>query len=432
MKKSILLMLAFIAMFFVGNSKVLAFDEINCQVGETYIDSNQNTVECLDELKSYLTEQKAKIRCLYEVELENGEKYYNYIYQYGDVEHFYGGTTLGSAAFGDLKLNSSGNPYILGVANENLYDINQCPANSYIDTYSRNAICFDNNGECRDDSNLDFGDTFKKTISSKFLPDDSNMSGLLYRNLSIKNYCENSKKIGNFITKCSYLNQETGDIVYLLYDNNRMNNLIFQSFSSDFTLLIGAGQSAIIDQSAYKYKGLSSNKSNFEYRNLILTPLNTCPDNLYLKLNKGSYQCQPMTTGNPSICTDSYYTFSVTPSDYSEKYTLNSDCKNNTEIPLDPIEDCDDLITDEIREVINDVMNIIRIAIPIILIGLIIYDFAQAVFAADDKGVDKAKKRAIKRIIIAVVIFFVPTLVNFLLNIVNEVWGKNFSICNLE
>ena len=80
---------------------------------------------------------------------------------------------------------------------------------------------------------------------------------------------------------------------------------------------------------------------------------------------------------------------------------------------------------------INDIMNMIRIAVPILLIGLITYDFATAVFAGADDKINKAKSRAIKRVIIAIVIFFVPTLVNFVFNIVNEVWGTNFGTCNI-
>jgi len=78
-------------------------------------------------------------------------------------------------------------------------------------------------------------------------------------------------------------------------------------------------------------------------------------------------------------------------------------------------------------------MAIIRIAIPIILIGLVTYDFATAVFAGADDKVKKAKDKAIKRVIIAILIFFVPTFVNVIFNIANDVWEDvNYEICGME
>ena len=41
-------------------------------------------------------------------------------------------------------------------------------------------------------------------------------------------------------------------------------------------------------------------------------------------------------------------------------------------------------------------------------------------------------KKITTRIIIAIVIFFVPTLINFVFDIINDVWSKNFEICGLE
>lgn len=94
---------------------------------------------------------------------------------------------------------------------------------------------------------------------------------------------------------------------------------------------------------------------------------------------------------------------------------------------------CQDLIDKELRGYINEGMTYVRIGIPILLIGLIIFDFVTAIFGGqDDKAVKKAKDKAIKRIIIAVVIFFIPTLINFVFDLVNDVWGKNYEICGLE
>jgi len=76
-------------------------------------------------------------------------------------------------------------------------------------------------------------------------------------------------------------------------------------------------------------------------------------------------------------------------------------------------------------------MSAIRIGVPILLIILLSYDITTAVIAGDDK-VKKIKGKIIKRIIIAIVIFFVPTLINFVFNMVNEVWqDANYSTCGI-
>ena len=118
------------------------------------------------------------------------------------------------------------------------------------------------------------------------------------------------------------------------------------------------------------------------------------------------------------------------------KLELKTDCKNgSTEEPnVDPTPTtCEGLISDNLRELINKIMTYIRIAVPILLVGLIIVDFATAIFAESDDKMKKAQSKVIKRIIIAIVIFFVPTLINLLFNIVNDVWiDAHYEICGLD
>ena len=109
-------------------------------------------------------------------------------------------------------------------------------------------------------------------------------------------------------------------------------------------------------------------------------------------------------------------------------YDFKSDCKGETVAP----EGCKDLIDEDVRKYINDIMTYIKIGIPILLIGLIVYDLATAIFAGSDDKINKAKGRAVKRIIIAVIIFFIPTLINFVFDLVNNVWSTKFEICGLE
>lgn len=83
---------------------------------------------------------------------------------------------------------------------------------------------------------------------------------------------------------------------------------------------------------------------------------------------------------------------------------------------------CEDLIGEELRDKIKSYLNIIKIAVPIILIAFGIIDFSKAVFASDEDKMKTAQKDFIKRLGIAILIFFVPTIVDLLLGLANQVW----------
>lgn len=84
--------------------------------------------------------------------------------------------------------------------------------------------------------------------------------------------------------------------------------------------------------------------------------------------------------------------------------------------------DCEGLLGEELLNKINSYFNIIKIAIPILLIGLGIVDFTGAIFASDDEKMKKAQQTFIKRVVISVIIFITPTLLNMILRLANEVW----------
>lgn len=83
---------------------------------------------------------------------------------------------------------------------------------------------------------------------------------------------------------------------------------------------------------------------------------------------------------------------------------------------------CENLIGDALRDKIMGYFNVVRIAIPILLIGLGIMDFAKAIFGGDDDSMKKAQKTFLKRIGIAVLFFCTPIFVNLILNLANRVW----------
>lgn len=101
-----------------------------------------------------------------------------------------------------------------------------------------------------------------------------------------------------------------------------------------------------------------------------------------------------------------------------EKYSEMS-----KELGLEVIIDCEDLIGEALRTKIGSYLNIIKIAVPIILIGFGIVDFTKAVFAGDEDKMKKAQKDFLLRIGIAIIFFLTPTIVDFLLGIANKVWN---------
>lgn len=84
--------------------------------------------------------------------------------------------------------------------------------------------------------------------------------------------------------------------------------------------------------------------------------------------------------------------------------------------------DCKGLLGQDLIDKINSYLNIIKVAIPIILIGFGIVDFAGAVFASDEDKMKKAQKKFISRLIVCILIFLTPTFLNMILRLANEVW----------
>lgn len=87
------------------------------------------------------------------------------------------------------------------------------------------------------------------------------------------------------------------------------------------------------------------------------------------------------------------------------------------------INNCGDLFGPDLVEEINKVMNIIRIAVPILLIIFGIVDFFKATFDNNEDEMKKDRERFIKRIIAAIIVFLVPFFVNLVLDVANTVWS---------
>lgn len=79
----------------------------------------------------------------------------------------------------------------------------------------------------------------------------------------------------------------------------------------------------------------------------------------------------------------------------------------------------------EVKTDLQNLFNLLKIIVPLLVIGLSSYDFIKAITAKDDKDIKKAFQTLLKRLVYAIVLFFLPVLLNFLLDLA----GTNSSVC---
>ena len=93
---------------------------------------------------------------------------------------------------------------------------------------------------------------------------------------------------------------------------------------------------------------------------------------------------------------------------------------------------CEELIGDELKGYIQQIVNIIKIVVPILLIVFGTIDFGKAIFVNDEGEMKKSQTKFIKRLIIAVAFFLVPTLLTLILNIAHNIWPSiEASLCGI-
>lgn len=74
----------------------------------------------------------------------------------------------------------------------------------------------------------------------------------------------------------------------------------------------------------------------------------------------------------------------------------------------------------QIWQIVGNLINIVKIVIPIIIVLLAMFDLGKAVMAGEEKEIQAAQKMLIKRLVYGVVIFFVVTIVQVVFNLVGQ------------
>lgn len=77
---------------------------------------------------------------------------------------------------------------------------------------------------------------------------------------------------------------------------------------------------------------------------------------------------------------------------------------------------CDSL--GDFRTDLQNLFNLLKIIVPLLVIGLSIYDFIKAITAKDNKDIKDAFKRMLKRFVYAIILFFLPVILNLVLDLI--------------
>lgn len=224
-----------------------------------------------------------------------------------------------------------------------------------------------------------------------------------------KNTCENI----NWLAKCEYeqLNVSEGNTagtISLYFNQNLMKIFINDSLPTDDI------------KNKIKLKTLLQNYNNRK------AGTSGCPTNIYYidRHYADSYTesySKSLTLSNKGF---SFYSNCDTNTTCSDKmYKLKSDNLEDDGFKKGEYDDCDKLIGTKAKELINEIMKWIRIAVPLLLIGFGIFDFAKATFSSKEEDIKKNREIFIKRIVAAVLVFLAPILVNLILDIANNVWN---------
>ena len=171
------------------------------------------------------------------------------------------------------------------------------------------------------------------------------------------------------------------------------------------------------------YGGYEANDGSFQ-SNFIAGTTATCPKQINYNYNKGVLT---ICKNESSECVNGGGGILGNINRFSNSYDESS---GNSDI-ID-ITSCDQLISDDLRKILNKYFLAFRILVPLAVLALGIIDFAKAVFVSKEDDMKKTQQTFIKRLIVAVAIFFIPTFVNLLLDVANTVWGWNAGTCEIE
>ena len=116
-------------------------------------------------------------------------------------------------------------------------------------------------------------------------------------------------------------------------------------------------------------------------------------------------------------------------SEYYGDYKKDDGRENRDGSESKNIDSCKELLGEDFINKLNKYLNIIKIAVPIVLVGFGVLDFAKAIFSNED-DMKKVRKTFILRIVAAILFYLLPIFVELILSLANTVWSNiNSDIC---
>lgn len=221
------------------------------------------------------------------------------------------------------------------------------------------------------------------------------------------------------------VNTKTGTLA-LFYDpdNSKLKLLSYDFSTAYLNSKCSLDDCSTVDNVKFVgYGGYESNDGSFQ-SNFIAGTTATCPKQINYNYNKGVLT---ICKNESSECVNGGGGILGNINRFSNSYDESS---GNSDI-ID-ITSCDQLISDDLRKILNKYFLAFRILVPLAVLALGIIDFAKAVFVSKEDDMKKTQQTFIKRLIVAVAIFFIPTFVNLLLDVANTVWGWNAGTCEIE
>lgn len=189
------------------------------------------------------------------------------------------------------------------------------------------------------------------------------------------------------------------------------------------------------DDTSNDWKKDSNNKYKYEIKDEVSTPLEKCPTYMQYNYITGITfynSANGMTSPNQYI-NITFYKSTIGSTTLGGTTSTAEDAGKIISSSTVSMETCEDILGEDLISVIQDLVNIVKIGVPIILIVLGTLDFGKAILSSDENEMKKAQGAFIKRLIIAVAIFLIPTILGVVLDIANKVWGNiDTTLCGIE
>lgn len=78
-----------------------------------------------------------------------------------------------------------------------------------------------------------------------------------------------------------------------------------------------------------------------------------------------------------------------------------------------------------VANLVSMLINIVKVAVPVVLIVIGLFDFLKAVMAQKEDEMKKAQMTFVKRLISGVLVFFVVAIVQFVFGVLSDASGEN-------